>query len=280
MKTVLISIKGRWWKKILSGEKGIEIRKTAPKDIEYPFKVVCYQSGKGIVGHFICGCITKTNFYSYLAERSCLTEEELSKYANGNTGRRDGNLCGWVVNENSVVEYDTVFSIEKAGLKRPPQSWCYIPHFTANEVAWSFDGERYSCTHNNTAEALAEALADIRTYEKGKRPEKVYIGQCEFYKPSLMGTSYDVIEAVQCAVYDEGGEYAEDYLEDVTKEDREELEAALEVVFQEWITKHNYHPNFYTVPSYEVYRYDEDADELVREDIYYSRKAKAEFAGK
>ena len=75
-------------------------------------------------------------------------------------------------------------------------------------------------------------------------------------------------------------EYAEDYLDDVAKEDREELEAALDAVFQEWITKHNYHPNFYTVPSYEVYRYDEDADELVREDIYYSRKAKAEFAGK
>lgn len=40
-----------------------------------------------------------------------------------------------------------------------------------------------------------------------------------------------MIEAVQTNAYDEGGEYAENYLDDVTKEQREELEEQLDVVF-------------------------------------------------
>ena len=54
MKTVLISIKEKWWKKILSGEKELEIRKNRPKGIEYPFRVVCYVTGRGIMGAFTC----------------------------------------------------------------------------------------------------------------------------------------------------------------------------------------------------------------------------------
>lgn len=54
MKTVLISIKEKWWKKILSGEKELEIRKNRPKGIEYPFRAVCYVTGRGIMGAFTC----------------------------------------------------------------------------------------------------------------------------------------------------------------------------------------------------------------------------------
>jgi len=130
MKTVLISIKERFWNLILSGDKLLEIRKTAPKDIDYPFKAVCYISGRGIMGHFICGAVTKSNFYSYFAKESCLTEDELFKYANGNSGRRDGILYGWAIKKGSVVKYDEVFPITAAGLNRPPQSWGYINDFT------------------------------------------------------------------------------------------------------------------------------------------------------
>lgn len=49
MKTVLISIKEKFWRLILSGEKSLEIRKARPKDIEYPFRVICYISGRGIM---------------------------------------------------------------------------------------------------------------------------------------------------------------------------------------------------------------------------------------
>ena len=76
MKTVLISIKEKWWKKILSGEKELEIRKNRPKGIEYPFRVVCYVTGRGIMGAFICDYIKKTNDYKELSERSGLEPGE------------------------------------------------------------------------------------------------------------------------------------------------------------------------------------------------------------
>lgn len=42
MKAILMSIKPKWCEKIFSGEKTIEVRKTAPK--ETPFKVYVYCS--------------------------------------------------------------------------------------------------------------------------------------------------------------------------------------------------------------------------------------------
>ena len=38
-KAVLLSIKKQWLEKILSGEKTIEVRKTMPWEISYPFVV-------------------------------------------------------------------------------------------------------------------------------------------------------------------------------------------------------------------------------------------------
>lgn len=64
-----------------------------------------------------------------------------------------------------------------------------------------------------------------------------------------------MIEAVQTDAYDEGGEYAENYLDDVTKEQREELEEQLDVVFNAWLEKHDLYTNFYTIPAYETYKY-------------------------
>lgn len=64
MKSVLISIRPKWCEKIASGEKTIEVRKTAPKEV--PFKAYIYCSYgdmktnyylKGIckvIGEFIC----------------------------------------------------------------------------------------------------------------------------------------------------------------------------------------------------------------------------------
>lgn len=40
MKSVLIAIRPKWTEKIASGQKTIEVRKTAPKDV--PFKAYIY----------------------------------------------------------------------------------------------------------------------------------------------------------------------------------------------------------------------------------------------
>ena len=49
----------------------------------------------------------------------------------------------------------------------------------------------------------------------------------------------------------------------VTKEQIEELENGLEAVFQDWIQKYNFYPNFYTIPAADVYTY--DGEQLIQE---------------
>lgn len=76
MKSILMSIRPEWCKKIFDGEKTIEVRKTAPK-LETPFKVLVYETkgktkywsqplpipyteGRGkVIGSFICDKITR-----------------------------------------------------------------------------------------------------------------------------------------------------------------------------------------------------------------------------
>lgn len=121
-KEVLLSIHPKYWNLIKSGKKTMEIRKSVPKNMFFPFRVYVYVTGGvGVVGKFDCDETTMTIRPSHLVNGSCLTEEELTKYASGKP------LCGWHIKAGSVVEYETPFPLETAtGLKRPPQSWQYL----------------------------------------------------------------------------------------------------------------------------------------------------------
>ena len=106
MKSVLISIRPQWVEKIASGQKTIEVRKTAPQEV--PFKAYIYctigngvkgdylvpsgiQCGK-VIGEFICDRIEMVNakcsdygidlFYHDCLTNGCLTEREIEKYFN------------------------------------------------------------------------------------------------------------------------------------------------------------------------------------------------------
>ena len=131
-----------------------------------------------------------------------------------------------------------------------------------SKVAYSFDNEHYYGCFDTEAEARAEAVIDLKYRTEScpeNMPEYVYIGECELFEPSLSGSSWDIIDAIQCQAYDEGhGDYADDYLR-VSKEKQEELEAELEQVFQEWVERYNLYPDFYTVNKYDVYKYDTKA---------------------
>lgn len=61
MKSVLIAIRPQWVEKIARGEKTIEVRKTAPKEV--PFKCYIYESRNG--GHRCKHCNEKDSCYSY-----------------------------------------------------------------------------------------------------------------------------------------------------------------------------------------------------------------------
>lgn len=277
MKTVLISIKAKWWKLILSGKKSVEIRKTAPAEIEFPFRAVVYVPKTGIVGAFDCEGVTRTNLYESLAERSCLTVEQISKYGAG------GKVCGWLIKKDSPIEFDNPFPVETSGQTRPPQSWQYIPNYRANLVSYSFDNENYGCTFENTAEALKDAAADLKRWAPYYQVDgkKIYVGACEFFQPCLSASAYDAVESVICQADDEGfGEWADDYLSDVTKEQYQELEEQLDAVFNAWIEKNGLHAGFYKINSYSEYLFDKAEGEFVTPEIYYSRRANKIFSGK
>lgn len=61
MKSILLSIKPKYVELIASGEKTIEVRKTAPKEV--PFKAYIYESRNG--GHRCKHCNEKDSCYSY-----------------------------------------------------------------------------------------------------------------------------------------------------------------------------------------------------------------------
>lgn len=133
MKAVLMSVKPKWWEKILSGEKTMEIRKSAPQDkggrvFRWPLTVLVYVSGTGAVqGQFTCTgwartgapdtCVDKI-LWDTLVERSGVKLEDLRAYAKG------GNLYGWVV--KNPHKYDTPSPLAEFGLNHPPMSWQYV----------------------------------------------------------------------------------------------------------------------------------------------------------
>ena len=136
-------------------------------------------------------------------------------------------------------------------------------------MSYSFDNENYGSTFDSTEEALKEAFEEIQCYERNGYstvPEKVYVGECEMFKPNLASSGWDVIEAAILQSDDEGfGEWNDDYLSDVTKEQREELESELDAVFQKWITRHGFEAGFYKVNCYDTYNYVNGKLELEKE---------------
>lgn len=157
MKSVLISIQPKWCAKIASGEKTIEVRKTAPK-IQPPFKCYIYETqgktevpwmdedghmifrGRGmVIGEFTCEFVDfldEWNLFegmdevcqSRIEEFTCLSIDELLAYK----GNRQ-EIYGWCISElkiydkpKQLCEFVTANSQHYCHLHRPPQSWCYV----------------------------------------------------------------------------------------------------------------------------------------------------------
>ena len=102
-----------------------------------------------------------------------------------------------------------------------------------NEI-WDIDYEGYETKE----EAINDGLTMINegsAFRVGK------IVPCE-----ISGIDTDrVIDYARDKLYDEVGEFAETYLNDITTEQEKELEEALNNVFYEWHKKHNLFPTCY-----------------------------------
>lgn len=143
MKSVLISIKPKYVELIANGEKTIEVRKTAPKEV--PFKAYIYETkgatempwvdedghfiykGRGqVIGEFVCDEVYEWK-YDYcdgvdidddLILDTCLDREDINIYAKGKT------LYGWHISNLKI--YDKPILLEELGVEKAPQSWRYV----------------------------------------------------------------------------------------------------------------------------------------------------------
>ena len=145
MKSILLSIKPKYVELIASGQKTIEVRKSAPKEV--PFKCYIYESRNGghrckhcnekdscysyapknvgcyngrgkVIGYFICDRIEMVNakcsdygidlFYHDCLTNGCLTEREIEKYFNIPEDRdlRAMKGNGYVWNISDLKIYD------------------------------------------------------------------------------------------------------------------------------------------------------------------------------
>lgn len=164
MKSILLSIKPKYVELIASGQKTIEVRKTAPK--EAPFKAYIYctigngvkgdylvpsgiQCGK-VIGEFICNNASELDYVYYWNNgyefATCLTYRQVADYGKGKP------LYGWHISDLKIYDkpkelsefsrpcsYSGLcFSCKRTSFKkdgnllcntkitRPPQSWMRV----------------------------------------------------------------------------------------------------------------------------------------------------------
>lgn len=125
MISVLASIRPFWCGKILIHMKSVELRKTYPRAAEgLPFRVYMYETKPGagaVVGEFLCWFVEKAARRPYvlrLIQGSCLEPNEIAEYAKGKA------VYGWHI--SNAIKYDQPVPLERFGLTRAPQSWCYV----------------------------------------------------------------------------------------------------------------------------------------------------------
>lgn len=119
-KAVLLSLHQEWWELMKTQEKTLEVRRTRPKNVELPVRVIVYVTSPvcAIAGEFLCPHFVMTDRVAGLQRRSRVPLENLEQYAAG------GPVYGWVVHD--VAAYPKLLPMSSLGLDKPPQSWCYV----------------------------------------------------------------------------------------------------------------------------------------------------------
>lgn len=119
-KAVLMSLHPEWWEPILKRQKTLEVRRTMPKNVELPVRVIVYLTApvRAIVGEFLCSDFIKTKWVQLLEKNSLVPFEQLERYAAGRS------LYGWTICD--TTEWPFRLPLSSVGLEKPPQSWCYI----------------------------------------------------------------------------------------------------------------------------------------------------------
>lgn len=126
MKEILMSIHHEWADLIYSGEKTLELRKTAPKaamPLIPGVKVYLYDTDlKSITGViYVNFCHEITEITPKIVENSCVSLDKIEQYK----AKGRGKLYGWEI--CGVDEYGPDWlHPEDLHIKRAPQSWQFV----------------------------------------------------------------------------------------------------------------------------------------------------------
>lgn len=132
MQAVLLSIRPEWSRKIVTGEKTIEVRKTKPVKAKLPFLCYLYETSEGnglgkVIAGFICDATAPYTYpFSYSENECCtplremakMTPAEVWEYGQGRT------LYGWHISK--LVIYDKPRSLSEFCF--PPERFCEKGH--------------------------------------------------------------------------------------------------------------------------------------------------------
>lgn len=120
MKSVLIAIRPQCVEKIANGEKTIEVRKTAPKEVPFKAYIYCTKEKKQddiiwagifgdrgkwngrVIGEFICNNASELDYVYYWNNgyefATCLTYRQVADYGKGKT------LYGWHISDLKIYD--------------------------------------------------------------------------------------------------------------------------------------------------------------------------------
>ena len=123
----------------------------------------------------------------------------------------------------------------------------------SGKYVYSFSDDCFMSEGYDTPwEALAAAQKEEKESLSHETHAVVYIGIAgEKWKPRIDGGG--IVDMLQANAYDIGGEFAESYLQGVTKEEIDELTDVLTKAFDAWAAKHGYEPDFYPVENVQEY---------------------------
>lgn len=140
------------------------------------------------------------------------------------------------------------------------------------KYVFSYDGEYYNDEDHSTREkALEYAKKHWREYNHETDLIDgyldIYIGEAEYYKDSL-DVSY-IIEMQQDIAWDNLGEGAETYLDDIVDEEKSILEERLNKVWNEFKKEFAHEARFYNVVNEKKYEFNIYSEEFKK---YYKEE--------
>lgn len=145
MDTILMAVRPEWVWWIVCGIKTMEVRKNRPREVPFRVLIYCnkwgntvYLDGKRLNGTVCAEAVVtdvfrftsfvKDGLYRYgvpydMMKQTMVSQDQLTSYAHG----RDIFL--WRMENMKIIDG----KVENFGLKRVPQSWCYVQGGDKNE---------------------------------------------------------------------------------------------------------------------------------------------------